>query len=156
VEKEDGMKNSHQGFLYGHYDSRGGTTFIAEPTQEKADARYAAIFGMEAAEIADAIEEDRFGPATLYTNQELEPGEELESTQSGEGTGKVLVAVATLPPELSPDEFKLDEDGFSDAFLFGPGPFRLYHVVDGEQPPEPCVYPRWDDDAFGFNFNPAE
>lgn len=31
---------AYEGFLYGHYDSRGGTTFIEAKTKKEADLRY--------------------------------------------------------------------------------------------------------------------
>ena len=36
-----------QGFLYGHYDSRGGCTFVERPTKEEADKEYVKAFQVD-------------------------------------------------------------------------------------------------------------
>jgi hypothetical protein len=75
-----------EGYLYGHYDSRGGAMFIALPTREEADKLYAAGFMHNQvfdtpAEVEEAdkqvIEDDFLGPATLECERRPEEGEDF-------------------------------------------------------------------------------
>jgi len=76
------------GFLYGHYDSRGGATFIPVATREEADRLYASIFmhhngifdSKEEADEADkqVCEEDFLGAATVESPTPLEDGQDIE------------------------------------------------------------------------------
>ena len=69
-----------QGFIYGHYDSRGGATFVTASTRKEADTKYA-----ESAGWADEdnwkgwVDEDFMGTANLNTYEETFPhGEDLD------------------------------------------------------------------------------
>jgi len=73
------------GFLYGHYDSRGGATLIEDESKEIADIRYASMFcnedsewGTKAEQDKTLIEEDFIAKVTFSSYREVADGEDLE------------------------------------------------------------------------------
>lgn len=82
-----------EGYLYGHYDSRGGATFVIAPTREQADALYVEAFATNeyADDAAQAeeynkniIDEDFLGTAELESPHEPVQGEDLEYRDEGD------------------------------------------------------------------------
>lgn len=144
------MRHEHRGFLYGHYDSRGGTTMIEAATREEADRRYLRdVFCFDESDIADfaagVAEADYLGEATLSTPDVLDTPRELDDNDPA------------LVFWLTGD--KLYEPGDEDAEEFlpeSPTVYRLWHSPDGTPPPEPAIHPRWNDDAFSFHFQPKK
>lgn len=129
-------------FLYGHYDSRGGTTAVEAKDRETADTAYAEYYwpGEEAAKGAAA--EDFMGEAVLSDVPDTMDKEDLEDS------GKVLIMTG---PNVKAKE---------DEFVRISGVAQLRYVRD-TQIPDPgidlgkrkknrWVHPRWDDDAFSF------
>lgn len=120
-----------KGFLYGHYDSRGGTVFVEANTREQADKKYVdAMFGGFVGACTPA-EEDFICEGVLTT--EAEPGNMCDLESDGEP--RVFVG----GPGASGDE----EDYFDGSFA---------DLVEAAECPEGCYHPRWDDDAFSFLF----
>jgi len=119
------------GFLYGHYDSRGGATFIEAATQEEANPFYLESFacddveGMTKAEIeANIVKDDFLGPATLESPTEITHGMDVDYRDDGQKlwvkwkedanpTDFVYeLAVAKEPPPGAWEESELGEDAF--------------------------------------------
>jgi hypothetical protein len=83
------MKYRITGYLYGHYDSRGGATFIEAKSREEADPFYSEAFMCEgydevtpeqqAKEICD---DDYLGPATIESDVEIAHGQDLEHDEN--------------------------------------------------------------------------
>ena len=79
-----------KGWLYGHYDSRGGATLVYAPNREEADRIYASVFmhhsgifdTKEEADEADkqVCEEDFIAPAIVMSHRPLEHNEDLENS----------------------------------------------------------------------------
>lgn len=165
------------GYLYGHYDSRGGTAFIVAPHtdegKQKADREYATIvMGWDLDEVPglkDSIDGDCFGKATLdtpFTQADMDAlpkGIDLECTnpfgnEEDDDNWNVFVQRDSLAKDDTSD-YHIESDeadvgaGCGEEFLSGksehPGGFQLVHARM-TQPPADCVLPRWTDDAFGF------
>ena len=80
-----------KGHLYGHYDSRGGATFVAAPERAVSDAIYANTMIWDEPGIADGPEEvqrwvdaDYLGTAELKCAARPEEGEDLEYRPEGD------------------------------------------------------------------------
>jgi hypothetical protein len=129
-----------QGFLYGHYDSRGGATFIEGTDKAKADAEYVLPFCLEQVfpdepEVVkernrEIIEQDFLGEATIESEfrieneQDIEQGEHAEplwvrfvpNDPKNEGfqgsPGRYELAIGTKPPAEDWKESELGEDAF--------------------------------------------
>jgi len=133
------------GFLYGHYDSRGGTIFIEAASQDEADKQYAVFFGVSDAEMIESLtSKDFLGAASLLApsslNKQAFGGIELDFS----GDSRVY-AFCEIPDGKTDGEFHLEP---SDKVY-------LWHAPDGKPPLKgPFCHPRWDDDAFGFYFMP--
>ena len=71
-----------QGFLFGHYDSRGGATFVVATDKAEAYKKYASGMWLDEDHQDEAIEcakEDFLGAATLESELEIEDGTDLQS-----------------------------------------------------------------------------
>jgi hypothetical protein len=140
---------SLNGFVYGHYDSRGGTVMVQARSRKEADRIYLekvwlAVEGDPSDpefydEIKGVCEEDFLYEATLYYDALPVAGSDLEEI------GAVLVKGENTKPfdwnEQGPNEFGDPEN------------HGLEYVVRGQQPvkfKDGWSHPRWDDDAYGF------
>ena len=69
-----------QGFLFGHYDSRGGATFVVADDKKEAAKKYASAMWLESEEEAlEVATEDFLGAATVESDLEIEDGTDLQS-----------------------------------------------------------------------------
>lgn len=122
-------------FVYGHYDSRGGTTALLAADRKEADAEYGRLFEDEFADVT--AKEDFLGVCTL---RGIEP--EHPSILDLEDCGAVFIE-----GQGENDEFPENIDG--KTLVYWPEPRK----EDGEVVvPEGHYHPRWEDDAFGFVF----
>lgn len=118
-------------FVFGHYDSRGGTIAIRADDREKANQLYNKVFAGQLVGV-----EDFMGVAELsgVTNDHI-------------GTDLCDSGAVFFKADGPRGEGDFDFDGRM------PEAAELLYV-DGagmnEQAPEGYVWPRWDDDAFGF------
>jgi len=149
--------HQHKGFLYGHYDSRGGTTFIEANTRDEADRRYGEVFGYSPEETKEFNPggNDFIGEAVLSSPSPLEDEEDLEM----DGAGKVLVLGGDKVFDADRSEDDNENFGVEEAFLDAleamPKPLNLLYIPEGDKfPTEPAFHPSWDDDAFAFIFMP--
>ena len=137
------MKTNLNGFLFGHYDSRGGATFVVAQSKEEAFKKYASAFWMDEEEKKteglEVAKEDFLGAATLESELEIEDGTDLEYNEQGpdqEGDGIHL-----------PLWVKFEAADPFDAGLQGaPG---TYHLVYGGECPEGHAESELGEDAFG-------
>lgn len=61
------------GFLYGHYDSRGGATFLVADSRNKADLNYAALFAFTQKEFCSELRWFWLDESTPILKSELTP-----------------------------------------------------------------------------------
>ena len=158
------MTYRHEGFLFIHADSRGGSTFVEADDRRDALERYATAFGydreqkrldwndegdIDAEEWLKALEQEDFvAPAIIYSETPIANGQDLDGGMNGDAkfdddcnylSGKTAWVLG---------------EGHDDEFInFQPGEVVRIHY--GERPSEPHYLPRWDDDAFGLLFIPA-
>lgn len=126
--------------VFGHYDSRGGTTAIpiGDGGLAAARARYDEAFGID--NLADWAEEDRPGSQDFLFETELigaddaAEGTDLDDNGEAEDGGTWVIA----PPG----------HGDSDDGVQGNPPMLV--VVPAGLLPTGWTHPRWDDDAFSF------
>ena len=87
------MREYH-GFLFGHYDSRGGTTFIEAENESDACKQYAAVMAWDVddEEPEPSASEELLGAAVIQTESAL-PGEpiDLDGGFTGEHSGRLWV-----------------------------------------------------------------
>jgi len=138
-------------FLFGSYDSRGGTTAIAAPDRDSAMAGYARAcwlddLGLDPDQQRQVVEADYLGPANL--EGELPVG--VEAVDLEWDLGGAVFCKVTSGPAGRDDE---DRARWSDPeqpieLLYIGAPLRR----PDEIPVAPAHYwcPRWDDDAYGF------
>ena len=143
MKPQDNETRFYHGFLYGIYDSRGGTIFAEGDTREEADARFLLMWDDGTGKVADEIlerkdsilEEDFICAATLESPQKLENNKDLEHR------GALVFA-------QSPNGALDDGEG---NFVEFNKPARLVYSLSGENPdPAHLSHSRWDDDAFNF------
>lgn len=132
------MSKSYTGFVFGQYDSRGGTMFIIADDYADALNHYEVLFGNTPEEIA-----------------------------SGTGLDEYFLGEATLEGIDHPSAFECDLEDigrvlmlgkFNDAGRFDNGnePMRLLYQPSSSSAPQwPSIpegfwQPRWHDDAYGF------
>jgi hypothetical protein len=125
--------NKYEGWLFGHYDSRGGASFYVGFTKETALAEYADTFGdpgMDADTFRAQLEETDFlGPATLETKHTPKDGEDLEY-RTDDQVLWVRVQDETNPHfELRLSEDRPEEDGFIPAEL-GEDAFGVLFITE--------------------------
>lgn len=139
------MSGRHEcfGFLYGHYDSRGGTTMVEAGDRETADRRYSQLFGDVD---TTAAQEDFLGKAVLSSPECLTQEEELDSQDPA------MVFLLTGGKLYDPADEENEDQGF---VLEQKEPYCLWYAPDGVPPDQPATHPRWDDDAFSFIFLPS-
>jgi hypothetical protein len=152
------------GIVYGHYDSRGGTTLVVAPTRQAADDKYLTLFGSKDFDYKKELGEeaaqqlcgdDYIYPATLYFfDNELIRGDadDLESEIDLGGGNFQCKGYVLEPGERTywpPRE--ADITGF---FVDGSRSHQdLEYVFHGREPfllREGWNHPRWNDDAYSF------
>ena len=137
------MSKIYTGFVFGHYDSRGGTMMIIADDYADALKHYEELFGITPEELADCgadgsgLDEDFLGEATL---EGIDHPSEFEHDL--EDIGRVLMMG------------KFKDDGRFDTEN---GPMRLlFQPSSSSSPtwpseiPEGFWQPSWNDDAYGF------
>ncbi|MCP1829100.1 hypothetical protein J2R76_005800 [Bradyrhizobium sp. USDA 4532] len=142
----------YRGFLFGHYDSRGGTMFVEAGTEDQALRHYALTLGCEPSELGEELlrelhDGDFLCEAMIESADLIEVGADLDGAttgsfdlETGEGVTAWIVGRNGNP------EFWLDclpTDG---------SPLRIWY---GTKPAEISFAPRWDDDAYGLLFYSA-
>jgi hypothetical protein len=140
-----------QVFVFGNYDSRGGTTAIAAPDRQTAMCEYARVswlddLGYSKAEQREFVETDYLGPADLFGA--LPDGADGVDLEWGLEGAVFCRATTVTSGRDGEDRARWAE---SDA------PIELLYVAhperdDDEVPVPPAGYwhPRWDDDEYGF------
>lgn len=132
-------------FVYGCYDSRGGTIAIEADSREEADRRYCAEFA-------------EFGPTDIATNDFLGEAELIgadEAARGPEGAELCLYDEGSTSDEPVPMQWVIAPgEGVDDAEHAefqedGVTELRLWHRSQGPVP-DGWFRPRWDDDAFSF------
>jgi hypothetical protein len=136
-----------KGFLYGHYDSRGGTMFVVAPNRDAADKAYVKAAGWPEDLLEEAktmIEEDFYGEALVFSQAALPEGDLEEQHE-----GAVICSGDRIywPPDpaIDGEEFMDNEEK---------GTLFLEFVEKDAQPfafKTGWHQPRWNDDAFGFH-----
>jgi len=131
------MKTVLHGFLYGHYDSRGGATFVEAKTREEADPFYVEAFcyvpecGMTKEEWTKQLSDDDFlGTATIespieithgmdidFGFTEMEPTWKLWNQMRVESDGHYELRIAKEAPDETYEESELGEDAFGVVVL---------------------------------------
>jgi hypothetical protein len=146
------VNNKYEGFLYGHYDSRGGTTFVNHPDRATADLWYASAFGFDEDDMKEFAPglalEDYLGPATIYSDVDLlANGAAMDLSEQFTGdTDHVLWMKVPDDVKQQPDDEDSDDYNWSNW-----EPYELYYLTVGTKPPCYAVYGmRFDDDAFGL------
>jgi hypothetical protein len=165
------------GYVYGHYDSRGGSSFVTATSREEADKRYAYHFWTEefieqelAKEdwwegISEYVKDDFMCEAVLHVPDDFDPAKwdtkdlenaellsddpiDWEKFRNTPGPGMVLA-----PGEFTKLEYA-DEDPPDFLNTDVQGPVDLEFVPTGSQPQvlTKFCHPRWDDDAYNFIF----
>lgn len=141
-----------KGFLYGHYDSRGGTMFVIADNRDEADNAYAKQAGwgevLEKEEWKPIVDEDFIGEVTLHHAKPIEHSTDLEGGENAAHEfGYVIVSGETTEWPPSTDD---EDDGCN---FFDGGKDNLEYVAPGDSPvffADGYSHPRWDDDAFSF------
>jgi hypothetical protein len=136
------MSKIYTGFVFGHYDSRGGTMMIIANDYADALKHYEELFGITAPQdkedgLGEGLDEDFLGEATL---EGISHPAEFEHDL--ENIGRVLMLG------------KFKDDGCFDSEN---GPARLLFQPSSSSSPQwpseiPEGYwkPSWNDDAYGF------
>jgi hypothetical protein len=136
----------YDGFLYGHYDSRGGSVFVIAGGREEADRKYIRQFWGEDPEFGVEIDEDFLGegfiesPAILCSNGEVQEISEDEDTECDDDGQRISGTCTVLKGHKGGWE-EFPEDG---------GPFELLYIQGDTPIPDGYAEPRWTDDAFGL------
>ena len=146
------MSKNYTGYVFGHYDSRGGTMMIIANDYNEALRHYEDLFGITAEELEDygaegsGLDEDFLGEAILEGISDPSIFD-----KDLEDTGRVL--------QLG--EFEDVGKGIDNTIKTGP--VRLLYQpippdVDVESMPMPDGFwqPSWNDDAYGFCVSVAE
>lgn len=134
-----------RGFLYGHYDSRGGTTMVVANTKEEADNYY--NFDDDSGCLAT---NDFMTKVELFFPDDFD----LHINMDLEDYGRVICRGT----EKDWPEWNNKEKETRDFFMFGgEDTIQILEFVPyGEKPvllADGWAWPRWDDDAFGFIIN---
>jgi hypothetical protein len=139
----------YKGYLFGRYDSRGGTMFVEASSKGQALRQYAIAFGFETGELSDQLlqelhDDDFLCEAVIESYDIIEVGADLDGAMTGsfnpdsnEGVTAWIVGRSGNP------EFLLDSLPTDRSLL------RIWY---GSKPAEVSFAPRWDDDAFGLLF----
>ena len=132
------MKTKLEGFLFGHYDSRGGTTFVESNDQAKAKKKYADSFYFDEDQNDEAMEianDDFLGPATIESEEEIGDGQDIEYGEVVDGND-----AGQLPLWV-----RVNGDG-DDKHQGSPG---TYHLQFGGECPDGHEESELGEDAFG-------
>jgi hypothetical protein len=145
-----------RGFVFGHYDSRGGTFFVEARDLRAAKRRLVEAFlpfhcrGATRAEMAAAVEQevddDVMSRAQLFIPRDIADAAERRFVDLDE-QGRVLEPVNPDDPRDASDR-----SDFS-AWCGAARTVRLEFVLRGTQPQmlkRDARWPRWGDDAYGF------
>jgi hypothetical protein len=125
--------NKYEGWLFGHYDSRGGASLYVGFTKEAALAEYAKSFidteipGLDFK--AQLEETDFLGTATLETAHTPKDGEDLEYRTDDQVLWVRVKDEANPHFELRLSEDRPDEDGFIPAEL-GEDAFGVLFITE--------------------------
>lgn len=159
--------NTTKGFLYGHYDSRGGTMFVVAKDRAAADFLYATAAGwgdaLERSEWQGMVDQDFIREVNLHHAKplpeygDLENGDYNFETKESSGGGHVIVGgkKKQWPPVSEEDEAQeeMTEDEQNGCNFFDGNSSDLEWVEEGDKPTfftNGYSWPRWDDDAFAF------
>jgi len=161
---------SIKGHLFMHWDSRGGSIFVAEEDKDKAIAKYnEKTLGGEWS-VEDILWEDYTGAAELFYPDDVRI-EDLDGTDL-EKHGYVVVDInqwsledcedptMEWPPTYIPNENILNSKT-NEEYLEEGGVVEMEFVPNGKEPDKfkntdegqtvtGWWWPRWDDDAFGM------
>jgi hypothetical protein len=139
-------------FLFGSYDSRGGTTAIVGPDCQTAKSEYARVcwlddLGYSAAEQRGFVEADYLGPAIL--TGDLPCGVEGVDLEWGPVEGAVFCrSTPGSDGRNGQDRARWSEPDAPIELLYVASPQRDDDEIP--VPPSGYWYPRWDDDEYGF------
>lgn len=145
------------GFLYDHYDSRGGTMMIVTDNREKADEFYNLnIFDMDPEDVSDfggISDEDFLCKAELHfpDDVDLPMDRDLEDDIGGR-----VIRTGTNTREDWPEwnHIYCEERNFLEEFEFDKDHIKVLEFVPENKEPVMFVngwdWPRWDDDAYSF------
>ena len=136
------MTHKYEGFLYGHYDSRGGATFVEGTDRDKADKQYAEAFICEGYEGAtpeqqakEICEEDFLGFATVESPIEIHHGQDIDfQFVEMEPEWKLWVKAPDDPTEEAHYELRIAKeqpDGFEESEL-GEDAFGMVVLLAGK------------------------
>jgi hypothetical protein len=149
---------TYRGFLYGHYDSRGGTTFVEADSRAAALRRYVIGFGYQDGDptqfdipTADWLrmieDEDFLCEATIESDEELIVGIDLDGEFTGgydPDTGVGRTAWVPKPAD------GVDTAGLVMGCITPGAPIVIRY---GAKPGDDWIAPRFDDDAYGLLFD---
>jgi hypothetical protein len=148
-----------KGFLYMHWDSRGGTTMVVAPNREEADRRYVKeVFMYDNETIRNMplglIDEDFGSTVTLHFRKGANLNGDLE-WKADNKKGYVLCKgqIASWPPTDDDEDEWSDEANDARNAEIDKGHIELEYVAPGDEPvifKDGWYNPRWDDDAFSF------
>lgn len=135
------MGQSLHGYIFGHYDSRGGTFMIIADNYDTALQQYEKAFGMTPEELAiygvesSGLDEDYLGEA------------ELEGIDDPSILDKDLDDIGRVLLQGEPEDVVC---GFDNTTK--PGPVKLLFEPKEHSAPLPEGYwhPNWNDDAYSF------
>ncbi len=144
------------GWLFGNYDSRGGTTFVVANKKAEAIAKYNTMWNGEedtpGYEFFDYGTKQYMGRAKLYLPSDFvfKEGPTFPDLEDGDDHGFVVLEYGTRKTMPSTE----DEDFHPDAMFKGPKPIWILEFVPRGQMPQHIttgwIHPNWYDDAFSF------
>ena len=139
------MSKVYTGYVFGHYDSRGGTMFIVADDFADALNHYEKLFGNTPEEIASGtgLDEDFLGEATL---EGIDHPSAFEHDL--EDIGRVLMLGKFNDDLESPGYGRFDNGDAPTRLLFQPSSSSAPQWPS--EIPEGFWQPRWNDDAYGF------
>lgn len=159
----------YKGFIYGHYDSRGGTCFVVADTKDEADRRYLNDFiAVEAGNEAEfsalkdfsdvddindirlrvAFLSNYLGEAILYSPVELTERCDLEDDKA-----TVFVGGNAPPPG---ECWGVCPRSGEPVWYSAISMTSLFYSPDGIKRNDLSFRVRWGEDAFSFYFVPAK
>lgn len=150
------------GYVFGHYDSRGGTSFVLANTREEAETKYFNYWwkdcGLEQEEwwegITAFVTEDFMGPARLAVPDDFDVDKMHEQDLEGSDIKGRVLAPGSVTDIDNIEEQPDDEADFVGDVFDETKPVQLEFLPDGAKPQvlKKFCSPRWDDDAYSFLF----